>query len=155
MGNNKTDHGVRVRQRPAPAGDQLSLLLTTLAYFLLLSVAGCSTVALSLEHKIEVPAAYSSPAPTEAGVSPMQRYVDAYERGWWNCVAARIKALDDPCRNVAVGWPSEVFGYADGSMAADERVKQLLKSFGKDKTHSYLTSEYNRRSASGRNDHMH
>jgi len=129
---------------------RLALPLTTLICVLTLFVEGCSPIALSVEHKINIPPAFSSAEPTEAGTAPVQRYRDAYERGWWSCIAEKIRALDEPCRNIAAsGWPSEVFGYADGSTAADERVKQLLARYGKDKTLSYLTNEYNRRAASG------
>jgi hypothetical protein len=137
-----------LRHGPGLSVSRLSLLVTTLMYGLTLFVAGCSPVALSLEHKIEIPPAYSSPEPTEAGVSPVQRYRAAYERGWWNCIAERIRVVEEPCRNIASGWPSEVFGYVDGSTAADERVKQLLDSYGKDRTLSCLISEHNRRAAS-------
>ena len=123
---------------------QLSLPLTLLICVLTLCVVGCSPAALSLEHKIDVPPAYNFAAPSEAGVTPAQSYRDAYERGWWSCIAERIRALNEACRNIAPGRPSEVFGYMDGSEAADKRVTQLLEIYGQDKTLSYLMGEYNR-----------
>lgn len=118
---------------------RLFLLLAAIIQVVILSLEGCSHIALTLEHTVLIPSAYSSADRTEAGESPAQRYRDAYERGWRNCIAERKKTLDEPCRNIAAsGWSSEVFGYADGSIAADERVNQLIKSYGKDKTHSYL-----------------
>jgi len=142
--------GAHFRHRPALPMGRLALPLTTLICVLTLFVEGCSPIALSLEHNIAIPPAYSSAEPTEAGAAPVQRYRDSYERGWWSCIAEKIRALDEPCRNIAASrWPSEVFGYAEGSIAAEERVKQLLKSYGKDKTLSYLTNEYNRHAASG------
>ena len=138
------------RHRPALPMGQLALLLTTLICVLILFVEGCSPIALSVEHNIDIPLAYSSAEPTEAGVAPLERYRDAYERGWWSCIAEKIRVLDEPCRNISASrWHSEVFGYADGSTAADGRVKQLVESYGKDRTLSYLRDEYNRRAARG------
>ena len=66
--------GAHFRHRPALSIEQLALLLTTLICVLTLFVEGCSPIALSLEHNIDIPPAYSAAEPTEAGAAPVQRY---------------------------------------------------------------------------------
>ena len=101
---------------------------------------------LTLAHEVKVPKAFRAgnfsrdhPGYSE-GNSTIERYVNAYERGWALAVErfANNIDFDDPSPFVMSGWVEETdggdTGYADGC----SRIRSLIDSFGKQKVSTYL-----------------
>jgi len=114
----------------------------------LLSAARCQPVkpALSLAHDIDVPKKYRAgrfsaehPRPGD-GESAIERYVNAYERGWMTAVGNYMNDINHgkPLWFPVSGWPEEVAGGTDGYAAATERIDKLIRTYGKQQVSDYL-----------------
>ena len=112
-----------------------------------LCLQGCAThQTLTLAHNVNVPKEFRSgnfsdehPGYDEFN-STIERYVDAYERGWACCVAryASNINLEDPSLPGGSGWPEEAYGYSAGYGEARERIESLISMYGKKKVSAYL-----------------
>lgn len=118
---------------------------------LLLSVvlvaSGCASrhqQRLSLAHQISVPHEWSSGKgiPGPPGNSDIERYIDAYERGWWAVIREYAKDIDyDPPCDIwtSSGWPAATCGWERGTGDAIIRIEQLIGALGKQKGSEYLS----------------
>ncbi len=112
---------------------------------LLVLSAGCASTPsqLSLAHHISVPAQWNSgkatPGPPLS--SDSERYVDAYERGWWACVHEYAKDMDWQIDGfwASSGWPAATFGWSQGTGDAALHIQKLIDTFGKEKVAAYLS----------------
>ncbi len=112
-----------------------------------LYLQGCAThQALTLAHEVNVPKEYRSgnfsdehPGWDE-GNSTIERYVNAYERGWSYAVQrfTRNIDLDDPSTLPGSGWIEEVDGYSAGYADGRDRIEMLIHTYGKQKVSTYL-----------------
>jgi hypothetical protein len=108
---------------------------------------GCATRDdLTLQHDVNVPKEFRSGnysdehSGYDQGNSTVERYVDAYERGWTYCVerfADNIN-LDDPSLPPGSGWPEEAYGFSAGYADARDRIESLIRIHGKMKVSAYL-----------------
>jgi len=116
---------------------------------LVLLLAGCAShrPELSLAHDVGVPQAhrrgnFSPEHPGYmAGNSAIERYVNAYERGWWACVRKYghdIRYQLQPADAAGLGWPEEADGWSDGFTAASNRIQNLIANFGEQRVTTYL-----------------
>ncbi|SRR6266498_5115610 len=122
-------------------------LLTILA----LVACGCASTRekLTLVHDVEVPREYRSGNFSKdhpgymAGNSAIERYVDAYERGWLIAVQRYAKNIefDDPSPLQMNGWQEEVVGAESGYTDGRDRIESLIRSYGKQKV-SDLLNQY-------------
>jgi len=96
----------------------------------------------TLAHEIEVPKQWrtGSESPHHPDFGVIQRYVRAYDRGWWIAVERYMEDIefDDPSPLVMSGWPEEAAGGADGYYYARERMEQLIRSFGEQRVSEYI-----------------
>jgi hypothetical protein len=113
----------------------------------ILCMQGCAThQALTLAHNVNVPKEYRSgnfseehPGYDEFN-STIDRYVDAYERGW-NFAVQRYAAdinFKDPDPVTGIGWMEEVEGYSAGYYDGRDRIESLIRAYGKSKVSAYL-----------------
>ena len=111
---------------------------------LVLAACGCASTQphLTLAHNIEIPkqcrAGSDNPAFPDFGVA--ERYVSAYDRGWWIAVQRYAKDInfDDPSPLAMSGWREEAYGGGVGYVAARDRIEELIRTFGKQKVFEYL-----------------
>jgi hypothetical protein len=122
-----------------------------LRYLSILMVAatwGCVSQkpALSLAHDIDVPSEFRAgnfsaehPGFSE-GNSTIERYVDAYERGWSIAVDRYANDINfsDPSALPMSGWFEEAAGGADGYGAGRDHIEDLIRTHGKQKVSAYL-----------------
>ncbi|MEO8427280.1 MAG: hypothetical protein ABI651_09240 [Verrucomicrobiota bacterium] len=100
---------------------------------------------LSLGHQVSVPPMWTSgrATPGPPGDNDLQRYVDAYERGWWTVVQEYVKSIDyyrPPLDlRTSSGWPAATYGWERGVGDASIRIKRLIDAFGKQKVSAYLS----------------
>jgi hypothetical protein len=104
----------------------------------ILALVACGCVStrqqLTLAHDIEVPREYRSGNFSKehpsymAGNSTIERYVDAYERGWLIAVQRYAKNIefDDPSPLQMNGWQEEVVGAGSGYRDGRDRIKRLI-----------------------------
>jgi hypothetical protein len=78
-----------------------------------------------------------------AGNSTIERYVNAYERGWLIAVQRYAKNIefDDPSPLQMNGWQEEVVGAESGYRDGRGRIESLIRSYGKQKV-SDLLNQY-------------
>src|SRR5664280_2361412 len=88
--------------------------------------------------RVEIPPAYRGSA--VAGEPEADRYRQAYEAFWWNCVALKAGDLDARCPLVCNGTPAASAGCADGSTTADDGIRRHLEQYGRSRTESDLRS---------------
>jgi hypothetical protein len=116
--------------------------------FLVLAVCGCASTQqnLTLAHNIDVPKNYRAgnfseehPGYSE-GNSTIERYVNAYERGWRYAVQRYANDInfEDPSPVSGIGWMEEVEGFSDGYYAAYKRIDQLIRVYGNRRISEYL-----------------
>lgn len=93
-----------------------------------------------LVFKIVVPSKYQSKigSPGFPGTSPYERYSEAYEAFWWNCIAVRAKNIHARCPFWANGWASEADGGADGGTDADDAINEQIEKYGAARVQAYL-----------------
>lgn len=93
-----------------------------------------------LVFKVVVPPQFQSKvgSPGFPGTSPFERYSQAYEAFWWNCVAVRAKNINARCPFIANGWASESYGGSDGAMNADNAIDEQIKKYGASRVQAYL-----------------
>jgi hypothetical protein len=104
---------------------------------------------LTLAHNIDVPKEYRAGNFSQehpgyfAANSTIERYVDAYERGWLIAVQRYAKNInfDDPSPLQMNGWPEEVVGAEAGYAASRDRIESLIQIHGEQKV-SELLNEY-------------
>lgn len=123
------------------------LFLRLLLLAIPLCLQGCATrQQLTLAHDVNVPKQYrtgnfSDEHPGyDEGNSAVERYVNAYERGWSYAVqrfATNID-LDDPSSLPGSGWIEEVDGYTAGYADGRDRIELLIPIYGKQKVSAYL-----------------
>lgn len=112
-----------------------------------LLMAGCAThQTLTLSHTVNVPKEFRAgnfsqehPGYSE-GNCAVERYVNAYERGWITAVEryANDINLDDPSTLPWSGWVEETEGGSTGYADARDRIQMLIQVYGKEKVSSYL-----------------
>jgi hypothetical protein len=120
---------------------------------IVLTFVACGCVStrekLTLSHEVEVPSEYRSgnffndhPG-YMVGNSTIERYVDAYERGWSIAVQRYAKNIefDDPSPLGMSGWMEEVVGGDSGYSDGREWIQVLIRSYGKQKV-SDLLNQY-------------
>ncbi len=115
--------------------------ITTFLGISILVALGCASTRpqLTLAHDIDVPTEYRSGNFSEAhpgymsGNSAIERYVNAYERGWLIAVQRYAKDIDyeDASPFHMNGWIEEVVGGQTGYADAKYRIIQLIQHFGK------------------------
>ncbi len=111
---------------------------------LALAACGCANTkpSLTLAHNIEIPKEWSAGSEDanfpDFGVA--ERYVSAYDRGWWIAVQryAEDISFDDPSPLVMSGWPEEAYGGQVGYGSACERIEELIRVYGKQRVSEYL-----------------
>ncbi len=111
---------------------------------LFFGACGCASrrPSLSLAHNIQIPKECSAGSEDAAfpdfGVA--ERYVSAYDRGWWIGVQRYVEDIDfdDPSPLAMSGWPEEAYGGGVGYVAARDRIEQLIRAYGKAKVSEYL-----------------
>jgi len=106
-----------------------------------LAALGCASTRpqLTLAHDIDVPAEYRAGNFSDAhpgymsGNSTIERYVNAYERGWLIAVQRYAKDIDyeDSSSFHMNGWMEEVVGGQTGYGDAEGRIMLLIQHFGK------------------------
>jgi len=109
-----------------------------------LAACGCANTkpSLTLAHSIKIPKEWSAGSEDASfpdfGVA--ERYVSAYDRGWWIAVQQYAKDInyDDPSPFVMNGWPEESYGGPAGYGSACERIDELIRVYGKQKVSEYL-----------------
>ena len=102
--------------------------------------------ALTLAHDVNVPIQFRSGNFSEQhpgfdpGNSTIERYVDAYERGWAYCVRRYADNInfDDPSPVAGIGWIEEVDGFSAGYYDARDRIGSLIHTYGKERVSLYL-----------------
>jgi hypothetical protein len=99
---------------------------------------------LTLEHQIPVPPEWRSGkgTPGPPGGSDIERYIDAYESGWWRVVREYAKNIgyDPPCDLwTSSGWPAATYGWEQGTGDAIIRIGQLTGAFGRQEVSEYLS----------------
>lgn len=107
----------------------------------ILVALGCASTRpqLTLAHDIDVPTEYRSGNFSGehpgymSGNSTIERYVNAYERGWLIAVQRYAKDIDyeDDSPFHMNGWIEEVVGGQTGYADAKDRIMQLIYHFGK------------------------
>lgn len=119
----------------------------TLLCFLALCLQGCAThQELTLAHKVKVPEEFRAgnfsgnhPGYSE-GNSTVERYVNAYERGWALAVKRFANDIDfaDPSPFVMSGWAEETEGGDSGYSDGCQRIRSLIEIHGKQKVSAWL-----------------
>jgi hypothetical protein len=112
------------------------------------ALCGCVSVPpkLTLDHEVRVPKEWSGGAncPGFSDDGNIERYVSAYDRGWWWCVVEHAKDIDfqPKCSDYFIsGWAAETYGWPAGVSDADTRIEKLVSTYGKQKV-SAMLSEY-------------
>jgi hypothetical protein len=111
---------------------------------LVFAVCGCASTrpSLSLAHDIQIPKKWSAGSENagfpDFGVA--ERYISAYDRGWWIMVQNYVKDInfDDPSPLAMSGWPEESYGGDHGYVAARARIEELIRVYGKQRVSEYL-----------------
>ncbi|HTD67456.1 MAG TPA: hypothetical protein VK846_13090 [Candidatus Limnocylindria bacterium] len=114
--------------------------------FILLALAlnGCvrTRPELTLAHHIRLPKEWSAGSndPVFPDLGMAERYVSAYDRGWWIAVQNYAKDIDfnDPSALMMNGWAEEAYGGAVGYSEGRDRVERLIRAFGRQKVSEYL-----------------
>src|SRR3954453_21966822 len=80
----------------------------------------------------------NDPAFSDFGVA--ERYVSAYDRGWWIAVQERANNIDfqDTCQFVMNGWAEESYGGSEGYWGACDKIDKLVRVYGKQRVSEYL-----------------
>lgn len=115
-------------------------------YFVILlwALCGCASTRpkLTLAHDIQIPKEWRAGSENAAfpDFGTAERYVGAYDRGWWIMVQNYAKDInfDDPSPLVMSGWPEEAAGGDDGYVAAGDRIEELIRVYGKQQVSEYL-----------------
>ena len=113
---------------------------------LVLAACGCASTkpSLTLAHTIQIPKQWSDGSEdanfSDFGVA--ERYVSAYDRGWWIAVQryAENTDFDDPSPLVMNGWPEEAYGGQVGYGSACERIEESIRVYGRQRVSDYLQS---------------
>ena len=105
---------------------------------------------LSMEHPIHVPSQYAYGRDMEAfaGTEQISRYVDAFERGWWQAMHDFVDASgsshwDKNFPFICNGWPSEQDGCNDGYDAASKWISAAVAKVGTEKTLAFVKDRVN------------
>ena len=110
---------------------------------LLISMASCtfSKGDLSLSHQVHVPDEYGAGRMTASDPSDQERYIHAYEQGWWSCTtnyAGDINYTSTSEDRAWNGWPAAVEGGLRGYEAAERHILTLKEKFGPTRTQTFL-----------------
>jgi len=95
----------------------------------------------SMYHEVTVPKKFCSGRGWHAAPSDIERYVKAYEDGWWRCIKLHVKDIDyqsTDADKTGIGWPARVEGLRQGFEDAQARISSNIERFGKKRTHEYL-----------------
>jgi hypothetical protein len=96
-------------------------MLHVVFILLVFAVCGCAGTRpdLTLAHDIQIPKEWRAGGGNAAfpDFGSAERYVGAYDRGWWIMVQNYAKDInfDDPSPLVMSGWPEEAAGADDGT----------------------------------------
>jgi len=123
-----------------------SMIKFILVFIFVLS--GCATQSkeISLWHKVPLPDdfAYGCEMPILC-TSAAQRYVEAYELGWWSCMEKYSTNIDYQVTSDDLegnGGPAFINGIPDGCHAAEKHIHNLIKEHGKAAVSTFLESIY-------------
>jgi hypothetical protein len=115
---------------------------------LILASGGCASPhpTLTLSHNVDVPKKYRAGNFSEEhpgfseGNSTIERYVNAYERGFQIAVQEYAKDINfhDPNPFIMSGWVEETEGGPAGYAAATQAIEKLIRTYGKHKVSMYL-----------------
>ena len=110
---------------------------------LTLGITGCQVITTSptMYHEVDVPRRFRSGRAIAWDDSDHERYVRAYEAGWWTCVEKYVKDIDFQSIDqdkVAVGWAATVEGFLKGFEDAEARIRDNMQQFGVKQTQEYL-----------------
>lgn len=127
----------------------LALLRFAVVVLIALVAAGCRSTdnastrpKLTLTHNIQIPKEWSAgsenPGMPDCGTA--ERYVSAYDRGWWIAVQRYAEDInfDDPSPLVMNGWAEEAYGGQVGYGSALDRIEELIRVYGKQRVSEYL-----------------
>jgi hypothetical protein len=137
----------RVIDRPGAMGHSSGMSRYAFI-FLVLVACGCASPQpnLTLAHNVEVPKMYragnfSEEHPSyDEGNSSIERYVNAYERGFETAVQEYAKDINfnDPNPFIMNGWVEETDGGPAGYGEARERIEDFIRVYGKQRVSEYL-----------------
>ena len=101
------------------------------------------------EHQINVPKEYSWGRSQEAfeGTSPIERYVQAYERTWWKVMNAFAYNETNWQRHdsfICSGTPAEAQACIDAYDAATDKIRAWVKTVGENETKELLKKRLNK-----------
>lgn len=120
---------------------RLSLLALTVAF--LVGGFGCedSQPGPDMDHRVDVPLKFHEGRGARNVPSNHERYLEAYEEGWWDCVerfAADIEHGTVETEKAAVGGPVRIQGYRNGFEDAQERIRSNASRYGRERTREHL-----------------
>ena len=101
-------------------------------------------------HQIIVPKEYAYGREQEAfpGTSPIERYIEAYERTWWKVMNAFVYE-DEDWKNhsnfICSGTPAEAQACIDSYKAASEKIAAYLKVAGEKEYRELVRKRLNQR----------
>ena len=104
---------------------------------------GCAEMSapVLVHDTVRVPVRFQGARGAAGDISDHERYLAAYEDGWWQCLANYLEDIDyhpTETEKAGNGWPSEWEGRADGFNDAERQVESLIRRFGKTKTREAL-----------------
>jgi hypothetical protein len=99
-----------------------------------------SETAASMHCEVNVPERYRNQQETAApnAQTDAQRYTEAYEAFWWNCVTVRSADYDARCPFLTSGTPAASSGARDGAANADAQIDALGKKLSRPSLQNYL-----------------
>jgi hypothetical protein len=111
-------------------------------------LTGCSTCNAPrfVHDTVRVPQRFQGARACVGDISDHERYVEAFEDGWWDCISFFVDDIDyhstafDRAEN---GWPSAVEGYADGFNDAERQVLSNVRRYGKVRTRQAIQAIWN------------
>lgn len=113
------------------------------ACILLAEAAGCARVASgpNMYHEVLVPREFRAGRACAHTPSNHERYVGAYETGWWACIESHVRDIDyqsTETDKIGVGWPAAVAGTRQGFEDCEVRIKHNIGRYGKHEMWQYL-----------------
>jgi hypothetical protein len=120
----------------------MRFLATGLTAFAVIVHPSCAKDDISLKPAINVPAQFGTgvDADSPTGEPESVRYVRGFEAFYWHCVILKSTSLGARCPIPCSGTPGAAEGCADGSVAAQNGISDLVSRFGADRVRDYLRS---------------
>ena len=95
----------------------------------------------TMYHEVQVPPEFRAGRGWAYAPSDHERYLEAYERGWWGCIEAYGADIDYESTDsdrIGVGWPAAVQGVRDGFDDCEARIRENIRRYGKERTQEHL-----------------